>query len=71
MAWAIFNVVGWIIYWDPYPFIFMNLALSMQTAYAASLIMMSQNRQVARDCLEAHNDYLVNKKVEEKIRAIL
>jgi uncharacterized membrane protein len=33
--------------------------------------MMSQNRQAARDHLEAHNDYVVNKKAEEEIRAIL
>ncbi len=70
-AWAILNVVAWISHWDPYPFILMNLVLSMQAAYAAPVIMMSQNRQVARDRLEALNDYRVNKKAEEEIRAIL
>jgi uncharacterized membrane protein len=70
-AWTLLNVVAWISHWDPYPFILMNLVLSMQAAYAAPVIMMSQNRQVARDRLEAHNDYLVNKKAEEEIRAIL
>ncbi len=49
----------------------MNLVLSLQAAYAAPIIMMSQNRQAARDRLEAHNDYLVNQKAEEEIRAIL
>ena len=52
-------------------FILMNLMLSIQAAYAAPIIMMSQNRQAARDHLEAHNDYVVNKKAEEEIRAIL
>lgn len=70
-AWAALNVVAWISHWDPYPFILMNLVLSIQAAYAAPIIMMSQNRQVERDRLEAHNDYLVNKKAEEEVRAIL
>ena len=54
--------------WDPYPFIFMNLIFSIQAAYTASIIMISQNRQ---DALKAHNDYLINLKVEEESRAIL
>jgi uncharacterized membrane protein len=69
--WAVLNVAAWLHHWDPYPFILMNLMLSIQAAYAAPIIMMSQNRQAARDHLEAHNDYVVNKKAEEEIRAIL
>ena len=71
MSWVILNIVAWVQHWDPYPFILMNLVLSMQAAYAAPIIMMSQNRQAARDRLEAHNDYLVNQKAEEEVRAIL
>jgi uncharacterized membrane protein len=71
MAWVILNAVAWIQHWDPYPFILMNLVLSLQAAYAAPIIMMSQNRQAARDRVEAHNDYLVNLKSEEGIQAIL
>jgi uncharacterized membrane protein len=70
-VWALLNVAAWIRHWDPYPFILMNLMLSLQASYAAPIIMMSQNRQAARDHLEAHNDYVVNKKAEEEIRAIL
>ena len=70
-GWIVLNVVAWIQHWDPYPFILMNLVLSMQAAYAAPIIMMSQNRQAARDRLEAHNDYQINQKAEEEIRAIL
>ena len=69
--WVGLNVAAWIHHWDPYPFILMNLILSIQAAYAAPIIMMSQNRQAARDHLEAHNDYVINKKAEEEIRAIL
>ena len=69
--WVTLNVVAWTRHWDPYPFILMNLFLSMQAAYTAPLIMMSQNRKAERDRLEAHNDYVVNMKAEEEIRAIL
>ena len=48
-----------------------NLLLSLQAAYAAPIIMMSQNRQATRDRLEAHNDYLINQKTEEEVRSIL
>jgi uncharacterized membrane protein len=69
--WAILNVTAWIKHWDPYPFILMNLVLSLQAAYTAPMIMMSQNRQAARDRIEAHNDYEVNQKAEVEIRAIM
>ena len=69
--WVILNVIAWINHWDPYPFILMNLVLSMQAAYAAPIIMMSQNRQAIRDRLEAHNDYAVNKKSEAEVKALL
>lgn len=69
--WGVLNVTAWVQHWDPYPFILMNLVLSLQAAYTAPMIMMSQNRQAARDRLEAHNDYLVNQKAEVEIRAIL
>jgi uncharacterized membrane protein len=71
VLWITLNVIAWIQHWDPYPFILMNLILSLQAAYAAPIIMMSQNRQATRDRLEAHNDYLINQKAEEEIRAIL
>lgn len=70
-AWACFNLVAWTRHWDPYPFILMNLFLSLQAAYTAPVLMMSQNRMAARDRLEAHNDYEVNRKAEEEVRAVL
>lgn len=69
--WVIVNVTAWLRHWDPYPFIFMNLVLSLQAAYAAPIIMMSENRQANRDRLEAHNDYLINERAEQEVRAIL
>lgn len=71
ISWTILNVVAWVHHWDPYPFILMNLVLSLQAAYAAPVIMMSQNRQAARDRVEAHNDFLVNLKAEEEIRVVI
>jgi len=71
MIWVILNVTAWMKHWDPYPFILMNLVLSLQAAYTAPVIMMSQNRQVEHDRLEAHNDYQINVKAEQEILAIL
>ncbi|HET7460702.1 MAG TPA: DUF1003 domain-containing protein [Longimicrobium sp.] len=70
-AWMALNVAAMVRHWDPYPFILMNLLLSTQAAYAAPIIMMSQNRQAARDRLEAHNDYEINKKAEIEVAAVL
>jgi uncharacterized membrane protein len=71
ILWVILNALSWGRHWDPYPFILMNLVLSLQAAYTAPMIMMSQNRQAARDRVEAHNDYLINLRAEEEIRSIL
>lgn len=54
--------------WDPYPFILLNLMLSCLAAIQAPIIMMSQNRQEARDRQRAENDYRVNLKAELEIR---
>jgi uncharacterized membrane protein len=55
---------------DPYPFILLNLFLSMLAAIQAPIIMMSQNRQEDRDRLRAENDYKVNLKAELEIRSL-
>jgi uncharacterized membrane protein len=55
---------------DPYPFIFLNLILSMVAALQAPVIMMSQNRQSERDRLDAAHDYEVNLKAEIEIMAL-
>ena len=52
---------------DPYPFIFLNLLLSMLAAVQAPVIMMSQNRQAEKDRLAAALDYEVNVKAETAI----
>lgn len=55
---------------DPYPFIFLNLILSMLAAIQAPIIMMSQNRQAERDRIDATHDYEVNLKAEIEIMAL-
>ncbi|WP_421695497.1 DUF1003 domain-containing protein [Aestuariivirga sp.] len=55
---------------DPYPFILLNLFLSMVAALQAPVIMMSQNRQAAKDRLQAGHDYEVNLKAEIEIMAL-
>lgn len=69
--WIVLNILGFIFHWDPYPFILLNLFLSLQAAYTAPIIMMSQNRQAERDRVEAHNDFNINLKAEEEVRIII
>lgn len=65
--WVTLNITAFIYHWDPYPFILLNLALSFQAAYAAPIIMMSQNRQADKDRLQSKNDYEINIKAEMEI----
>jgi uncharacterized membrane protein len=57
--------------WDPYPFILLNLFLSMLAAIQAPVIMMSQNRQDAKDRLRSELDYRINLKAELEIEELL
>ncbi|HQV93579.1 MAG TPA: DUF1003 domain-containing protein [Anaerolineales bacterium] len=57
--------------WDPYPFILLNLFLSMLAAVQAPIIMMSQNRQDTKDRVRSELDYRVNLKAEVEIEELL
>ena len=70
LVWVVLNVIGFIKAWDPYPFILLNLALSFQAAYAAPIIMMSQNRQQDIDRKAAETDYQINVKAELEIELL-
>lgn len=59
-VWIAINVVAVLYRWDPYPFILLNLLFSTQAAYAAPLILLSQNRQADTDRVKAEHDYQVN-----------
>jgi CRP/FNR family transcriptional regulator, cyclic AMP receptor protein len=56
--------------WDPYPFILLNLILSMLAAIQAPVIMMSQNRQDTKDRLRGELDYDVNRRAESEIQGL-
>lgn len=56
--------------WDPYPFILLNLFLSMLAAIQAPVIMMSQNRQDAKDRVRGELDYAVNRRAEVEIQGL-
>ena len=71
-AWVALNTFILILHkpFDPYPFIFLNLILSCLAAIQAPVIMMSQNRQEAKDRIRSKYDYKVNLKAELEIRQI-
>ena len=70
MVWIALNITAYVQRWDPYPFILLNLLLSFQAAYAAPVIMMSQNRQQDIDRREAASDYRINVKAELEIELL-
>jgi len=70
VVWVSINLVAAARSWDPFPFILLNLVLSFQAAYAAPIIMMSQNRQQDIDRRAAENDYRINVKAELEIELL-
>ncbi|WP_375464050.1 DUF1003 domain-containing protein [uncultured Methylobacterium sp.] len=73
IAWVVLNTVLLSRFaggFDPYPYIFLNLILSMVAALQAPVILMSQNRQAARDRIAASLDYKVNLKAEIEIMSL-
>lgn len=70
VLWVILNLVGWLYHWDVYPFILLNLLFSTQAAYAAPIIMQSQNRQAERDRVQADADYQTNLEAKKEIEEL-
>ncbi|MCB2115369.1 MAG: DUF1003 domain-containing protein [Rhodobacteraceae bacterium] len=70
VLWVLANVWLLVRPVDPYPFVFLNLILSMVAAIQAPVIMMSQNRQAEKDRLAAEHDYEVNLKAELEIMSL-
>jgi uncharacterized membrane protein len=73
LAWVILNSIILAKYhdaFDPYPYILLNLFLSMLASIQAPIIMMSQNRQAMKDRLDAAHDYEVNLKAEMEIETL-
>jgi len=70
ILWMGLNVIGFMYHWDVYPFILLNLLFSTQAAYAAPIIMMSQNRQNERDRMHSEEDYKTNIDAKQEIEAL-
>jgi uncharacterized membrane protein len=70
ILWMSLNLIGFVYHWDVYPFILLNLLFSTQAAYAAPIIMMSQNRQNERDRVQAQADYQTNLEAKQEIEAL-
>jgi uncharacterized membrane protein len=70
ILWMGLNLIGFFYHWDVYPFILLNLLFSTQAAYAAPIIMMSQNRQNERDRMQAKADYQTNIDAKLEIEAL-
>jgi len=70
LVYSIINVVLRTRAWDPYPFILLNLILSMLAALQAPVIMMSQNRQDTKDRLRGELDFDVNRRAEAEVQGL-
>ena len=68
--WMGVNFAAYLLRWDPYPFILLNLLFSIQSAYAAPIIMMAQNRQGERDRIQALDDYHTNLEAKKEIEEL-
>ncbi len=70
-AWIVINIIVlFSVPFDPYPFILMNLILSLIAALQAPVILMSQNRHAEKDRMRDENDYMINLKAEMEIRSL-
>ena len=65
--WILLNITAWACHWDPYPFIFLNLALSFQAAYTAPIILMSENRELERERRKTATDLATDRRAERGI----
>jgi CRP/FNR family transcriptional regulator, cyclic AMP receptor protein len=70
LAYTCVNVALKRVSWDPYPFILLNLFLSMLAAIQAPVIMMSQNRQDSKDRLRSELDFEVNRRAASDIQGL-
>jgi uncharacterized membrane protein len=68
VVYTIINIILGKSAWDPYPFILLNLFLSMLASVQAPVIMMSQNRQDAKDRVRGELDFDVNRRAEAEIQ---
>jgi uncharacterized membrane protein len=71
LAWMVLNIIAYFGHWDPYPFVLLNLAMAFQAAYAAPILMISQNRQAKLSERRNHLDLQINMLAEQETTEIL
>jgi uncharacterized membrane protein len=71
LAWMAVNFTAYLRHWDPYPFVLLNLALSFPSAFAAPMLMISQNRQGKLSERRNHLDLQINMLAEQETTEIL
>ena len=69
LVWVYLNMKG-VVKFDPYPFILLNLVLSLQAAYTAPMILMAQNRQNEKDRKALYGDYELDYESHERLKLI-
>jgi uncharacterized membrane protein len=71
VIWILLNALNILRPWDRFPFLFLNLILSLEAALWVSVVLMSLNRLADRDRLRAQHDYELNVKAEEELKALM
>ncbi|TMD99064.1 MAG: DUF1003 domain-containing protein [Chloroflexi bacterium] len=71
VVWIGLNALNLIRPWDRYPFLFLNLVLTLEAAVWVSVVLMSLNRMADRDRLRAQQEYELNVKAEEELKALM
>src|SRR5579859_3768343 len=69
--WVILNALNFLHPWDRFPFLFLNLIISLEAALWVSVVLMSLNRLADRDRLRAQHEYELNVKAEEELKALM
>jgi uncharacterized membrane protein len=71
LIWVVLNALNLLRPWDPYPFQFLNFVLSLEATLWASIVLMALNSLSDRDRLRAQNEYELNVKAEEELKALM
>jgi uncharacterized membrane protein len=71
LLWVVLNAIGLLRHWDPYPFLFLNFIFSLEAAIWVSVVLMTLNSIADRDRMRAQNEYELNVKAEEELKALM
>ena len=69
--WVVLNLVAVFSRWDPYPFVLLNLLVSVQAAYTGPVLLLSSNRAAQRDRIMAEHDYATNDRAERLVEGLM